>query len=118
MERAKERIDYARTHDFLHWTAKMVMGRCLETDWDAHPNKYLTNKSVLENAEKAVKEDAENKVLPNFHRNGYEEAKNGVVITSCNSRTLWKLKEMGLIEILRDSTGETYGIDKIKVLDY
>ena len=85
MERAKEKIDYARTHDFLHWTAKYVMGRCLETDWDAHPNKYLTNKSVLENAEKAVKEDAENKVLPNFHRNGYEEAKNGIVITCCNT---------------------------------
>ena len=52
------------------------------------------------------------------YKKSWEEAKNGIVLTSCNSRTLYKLEDMGLIEIIEDSTGTHHGIDKIKVLNY
>lgn len=111
MEQAKKEIDYARTHDFLHWYARST-NRDLETDWDAYPNPYLSNESVLkETIEYASKADE------GWHKR-YEEQKEGVVLTMCNSRTLAKLEEMGLIEILHDSKGTSYGIDTVKVLNY
>lgn len=48
----------------------------------------------------------------------WEEEKNGIVSTSCNSKTLKVLERNGLIEIIRDSNGERFGLDTIKVLNY
>ena len=111
MEKAKEDIDYARTHDFLHWYARAT-GHELETDWDAHPNPILSNESVMKEAIERANEAGEY-----WHRS-YEKRKEGIALTMCNSRTLAKLEEMGLIEILRDSKGQTYGVDEVKVLNY
>lgn len=47
----------------------------------------------------------------------YEMNKKGIVLTMCNSKTLEKLSQLGLIEILHDSCGKAYGVDKIKILD-
>lgn len=46
----------------------------------------------------------------------YNELRECVVLTSCNSRTLAKLEKVGLIEILHDSNGVRFGIDKVRVL--
>jgi hypothetical protein len=48
----------------------------------------------------------------------HEEYKNGIVCVGCNSRTMYALASAGHIEIIKDSTGQTYGTDKIKVLNY
>lgn len=48
----------------------------------------------------------------------WEEHRNGIVLTHCNTKTLQKLESYGLIEIIYDSTGEDFGIDTIKVLNY
>lgn len=48
----------------------------------------------------------------------WEDHRNGIVLTHCNTKTLQKLESCGLIEIVRDSTGEYFGIDTIKVLNY
>lgn len=48
----------------------------------------------------------------------YEENRNGIVEIRCNSKTLVKLEEMGLIEIIYDSNGEHFGVDKAKLLNY
>lgn len=49
----------------------------------------------------------------------YNEAVNGIAkIWRCNSKTIRKLEELGLIEILFDSAGIRAGMDKIKVLGY
>ena len=53
-----------------------------------------------------------------YYEKAWQDRKNGIALTMCNSRTLYKLQEMGLIEIVEDSKGATYGIDKVKVLNY
>lgn len=111
MDKAKKDIDYARTHDFLHWIAK-AHADDLEKDWDSHPNPYITNESVRKRVEEyALKADE-------WWHKRYEEERNGHVLATCNSRTLAKLEQMGLIEIIYDSKGTSYGIDHIKVLNY
>lgn len=44
--------------------------------------------------------------------------RNGIARTYCNTKTLKKLEEYGLIEIVYDSTGERWGLDEIKVIGY
>lgn len=48
----------------------------------------------------------------------YEDTKNGITEVACNSKTIKKLEELGLIKIIYDSNGEHYGRDIIKVLNY
>lgn len=53
-----------------------------------------------------------------LHNKYYEKLKVGITLTMCNSKSLAKLEQFGLIEIIFDSTGQTTGIDEIKVLNY
>ena len=48
----------------------------------------------------------------------YENNRKGIVLTRCNSKTLEKLENLGLIEILYDSKNKKDGIDHVKVLNY
>ena len=114
IDEAKKDIDYAREHDFIHWIAK-GSGYALEEDWDNHPNPHLTNESVRKMAESTVEWD---KARGGWYAKRYEEEKSGIVLTYCNSRTLKKLEEYGLIEIVYDSTGQLHGIDHVKLLNY
>lgn len=61
------------------------------------------------------------RMSPDYYENilkGYHDECNAIVGTHCNTRTLRKLEELGLIVILYDSTGQAVGLDKIKVLNY
>ena len=64
--------------------------------------------------ENAIPRLIENEYLKEY----WEDARNGIVLTHCNSRTIRKLAELGLVEIVRDSSGESFGIDTIKILNY
>ena len=84
----KYRIDDARDNDIKTWVGG---------NWD-----YIHHLGYLEKLEKL-----------------YNEERNGIVSSiRCNSRTLVKLEELGLIEIIYDSNGECYGCDKAKLLNY
>ena len=48
----------------------------------------------------------------------WEDRVSGIVRVHCNSKTLRSLQANGLIEVLRDSTGEAVGIDTIKLVNY
>ena len=48
----------------------------------------------------------------------YERERSGIALAYCNTKTIKKLESLGLIEIVYDSTGETFGLDEIKVLGY
>ena len=122
MENAKEKIDYAREHDFIHWLSNMN-GYDLDRDWDKVPNPYLTNETVWESAKELAEKADE------WWKKAYENEKNGIVLIPCrsrrserfaycNSKTLAKLAEYGLIEIIYDSNSQEYGVDKVKVLNY
>lgn len=112
MDHLKEQIDYARNNDYMHFFAKCI-SYPLEKNYDEIPNPHLTNEGVL----KQVKESMELEKYA-FLKDAYEERLNGIALVTCNSRTLYKLVEYGLIEIVKDSNGESYGIDKVKVLNY
>ena len=99
---AKARIDFARNHNFYDW----VRGTTYRME-------NFTNEQI--DAELAKREKQGWRVV---EREIYEETQNGYTWLHCNSRTLHKLAEYGLTEILRDSTGECYGTDSIKVLNY
>lgn len=90
MDKAYKDIDEARTMEFETWFEKQ-MSWCQPDHREKYRERYM-------------------KIC--------EEQKNGIVLTTCNSRTLKKLEEYGLIEIIEDSNGQAFGIDVIKVLNY
>ena len=94
LEYAKKKIDKARTLTYREWLIDMN-------------SYYLYHEDALEDS-----------IYKQEYANYYEDAKNGIVLTHCNSRTLKKLESLGYIEIIEDSTGERIGIDTVKVLNY
>lgn len=122
IDRAKSDIDYARTHDFIHWIAKHVTALDLDTDWDAHPNAYLSNAQALQDALDVAEKDNFPTVIDGFEifpagywKMKYEGEKNGVTITIASSNTLRALQRLGLIEIIKDAGR---GVDTIRLLNY
>lgn len=102
MNQAKEQIDFARSVNYYDWIRRSFF-----------PYKEVTDDQVLE----AIEHDK--KIFGyDYFAKTFEEEKNGIALVRCNSRTLYKLQEYGLIEIVKDSKGQTYGIDTIKVLNY
>ena len=99
LDQAKASIDFARSATYFDWLKKAYR---LETDEDCMRN--------IEESKKYFGYD--------YGARRYEEDRNGITIVHCNSKTLYKLEELGLIEIIEDSKGQTYGIDTIKVLNY
>lgn len=105
MDEAKKDIDIARSLDYPEWLKKT--------------NSYYQVPSTASDDYKEMIEQKFIEAVDNGELKEYwERAINGIVLTHCNSRTLAKLQEYGLIEIIRDSSGETFGIDTIKVLNY
>ena len=105
MERAKKDIDKARAMDYPEWLR--------ETDHYFQVPKWADGELkeyIDERWRKAVEEE--------YHKKYWEDERNGIVLTHCNSRTLAKLEQLGLIEIIEDSNGQTFGIDTVKVLNY
>lgn len=47
----------------------------------------------------------------------WENLKQGIVTTYCNTKTLQKLEALGYIEILKDANRIRYGLDTIKVIN-
>lgn len=102
MDDAKNKIDFARSVSYYEWIKKRFL-----------PYKDVTDEQILEMIEHDKKIFSYDYIAKRF-----EEEKNGITIVHCNSKTLCKLQEYGLIEIIEDSKGQTYGIDTIKVLNY
>lgn len=92
MEQAYKDIDLARNNNYEAWVRKYIKG---------FTDEYIEERIRLED-----------------RKDWYEDRKNGIVLTSCNTKTLRKLEELGLIKIIKDSTGSTWGIDIVKVLNY
>lgn len=94
MENAKRQIDEARSMDYPEW---LMHGNDYYED---HKDAWV----------KAVSEGR--------FKEYWENNRNGIVLTRCNSRTLAKLEEYGLIKIIEDSKGEQFGVDTVQILNY
>lgn len=95
---AKKDIDKARSLSYPEWLKA-------ENHFYQCDNEYH---------QKCYREAVEKEEMKKY----WEEHRNGIVLTHCNTKTLQKLESYGLIEIIYDSTGEDFGIDTIKVLNY
>lgn len=74
----------------------------------------------LRTTHKSIRLDyVEECIAKEYCKKYWEAARSGKVFTHCNSKTLYKLAEYGLIEIIEDSKEQgNYGIDTIRVLNY
>lgn len=98
LEEAKRKIDEARQYEtYEEYYVKS------EPEWRRKdPEEYKTkHPDVWE-----------------YYKKNWENRRNGIVLTQCNSRTIRKLEKLGLIEIIEDSCGQYVGVDTIKVLNY
>lgn len=105
LEQAKKDIDEARNSTFIQWYRNNV----------ATAN-YITEMTDSELEEHLNKPENRDKMIHFVAM--YMDRKCGVVLARANTRSLRKLQEHGLIKIIRDSTGTSYGIDKVLVLNY
>lgn len=105
---AKERIDFARTHDFY--------------EWYRNGNGWFEDKSNEEIDEWLKKNDANPNGIGGtvYYKQRYEWNKNGIdYLCHASGATIKKLEKLGLIEIIKDSTGSRcYDFDRIRILNY
>lgn len=90
MDDAIRQIDTARALDYMEW---------------------------LHNQATAIR-DLDDAVAREYLKEYWEKHREGLALTHCSSATLRNLEKRGLIEIIRDSAGERYGLDWVKVLNY
>lgn len=95
LEDAKRQIREARELDYPEWLKATDSTYQIDTEYWREAFRKAVNEGKC--------------------KEHWEMRRRGEALTYCNSRTLRKLQSLGLIEILRDSTGETTGVDIIKV---
>lgn len=100
MDRAYKDIDEARNNDFYGWYNIAFNRNCTKEEIDEEVKRW------------------KDRYNENYYNEIYENRKNGMVLTHCNTKTLRKLEEMGLIKIIEDSTGTQVGLDVVQVLNY
>lgn len=115
MDIAKQEIDNARNHTIEQWACRSV-----EFEYEIEDCRIVKNaESYGLNHDKAVERVKERitKYIEKMGKYYYNECQ-GIVLTRCSSKTLEKLEQYGLIEIIEDSKGQYMGIDVVKVLNY
>lgn len=107
MDHAKEAIDFSRTHDFYDWYRRSAVLKVKEMT-DEEIDSYLEDRK--KRGYVGTKE---------YEMERYQWNRDGIdFLCHASSLTIRKLEKLGLIEIIEDSKGEYYGLDKIKVLNY
>lgn len=88
--------------------------------FDTYEEYFMKYESMYKNASYNTPEKYKAKDPEGWKRykKYWENRRNGIVLTHCNSRTLWKLEELGYIKIINDSCGQYTGIDTIQILNY
>lgn len=115
LERAKETIDFARTHTLREWAIKNFGYGGTEESIEAVAK--WRDENWGDNAGDAIRNKLKEAIAYyENHPEGYENEKNAIIEwTINNSSTLKALEKKGLIEIIVD--GGT-GWDAYKVLNY
>ena len=113
MEKAKRDIDRARSMDYPEWLMD-THDYYRVPKWATDETSPYYNPRLVEHYRKKFDEAVAKEEWKDY----WERERNGVVLTRCNSKTLKKLEEYGLIKIIYDSNGESLGIDTVQILNY
>lgn len=101
LNKAHRDIDNARnSQDIVEWYRSIKSGNWI---------KMMTHDELAQK----LKEDDED----GWYTQSYNELLSGIVHTQANGRTLYRLQELGLIEIIDDQT-HTIMYDTVKILNY
>lgn len=113
IEKAHKEIDLARIHTIIEWATyeKFRCENIEDSEIAQNWNKYGYNS--LEEALNCLRKSVED--YGKCYGKYYENAKNGIVTTTANPRTLKSLERFGLIEIMNGGRGYVY---IIKILNY
>lgn len=113
IENAHMTIDKARNMDYPEWLMDTEHYYQIPK-WMIDETSPYYNPKGAERIRKEFEEAVEREEMKDY----WQAYRDGKVLTHCNSKTLCKLESLGLIEIIYDSNGESYGLDWIKVLYY
>ena len=103
MDKAHRDIDRARnSQDIVEWYRTCVSDTRI---------RELSHEDLAKELEK------DNDYFHGYWKKHYEELLSGIVHTNANGRSLYRLQELGLIEIIEDST-HTFMYDTVKILNY
>ena len=101
INKAHRDIDNARNaQDIVEWYRN-----CVSASW------------IKEMSHDELAEEFEKDSAHNWWKKHYEELLDGVVHTHANGKSLYKLQELGLIEIVVDSTNSRM-YDTVRILNY
>lgn len=113
LEQAHKDIDKARSMDYPEWL--MATNHYYQIPkWAEDETSPHYNPSLVEHLRNKFAEAIEREELKDY----WQRERNGIVLTRCNSKTIKKLEEYGLVKIIYDSNGESYGIDTVQILNY
>ena len=116
MEEAMGKIEFARSVSFHDWVRKNVLFRIGENRSFEFPSDKTDEE--IDTLFKIADKVGGRYDRREFYEKRYSDIVNGIVDTyRVSSTTLRKLEALGLIEIIKDSCGEPYGSDTIKVLN-
>lgn len=100
LEEAKKDIDKARNSTFFDWYRNAI------SVWSK------------ERSDEEIEAGLKKRDEWEWWYKTWEKRRSGVVIIHANTRSLRKLEELGFIKIIYDSTGESFGLDEVLVLNY
>lgn len=113
LEQAKKDIDRARSMDYPEWlmdtNSYYQIPEWAEDETSPHYNPRCAEMKRKKFAEAVEREE---------DKEYWQRERDGIVLTRCNSKTIKKLEEYGLVKIIYDSNGESYGIDTVQILNY
>lgn len=102
LNRAKERIDFARSHNFYDWYMRRAT------------NYERINIHNLDELDKHLS-NRYGRDLRQAYINDYENERKGITIVLSNTRTIKALERLGLIRIINEGGSS---IDTIEVIGY
>ena len=119
LEKAKEKIDFARNNSFFKWymqTPSNYVKENIHTEEELE--NYLKNKNYNESIKNRIGASSINAL--EIETKIYEMYKNGFdCYCHATKGTIKKLESLGLIKIIEDSSGaKYYGFDIIKIINY
>jgi hypothetical protein len=114
LSKAINDIEKAKNLDYPEWLMS------INSVYDYRPERFVhwEDREAAQKAMDTAKEKLEKAVAEEKLKNYWEEHRKNIALTYCNSGTLHALEDRGYIRIIKDSSGQKIGIDKVEVLKF